>query len=299
MSQFKKECKCRKGLCLSYIERDAIINAYTNDISGNPVLSDDETRRLIYITKYHNSSVERDKALDRLVKCNQGFIIAMVKMWSSGDHFLDLISEANIGLILAIRKFNLSRKTTFLTYARHWVNAYIRNYVATKQNCVNPPNANKIYHYANYIRYMFFREHGRQPSNDEIRNEIKKRYNVNVPDNRDLDKFQRYSYNEVADDEVGIIPTSSLFPEQLSENNIQDTFDNEETNMKVEVLLNNLSGRERAILEFYHGLNGYEPLTFAEIGQKFGLTTERIRQIYHSSLNKCRNNVKKDKINNK
>lgn len=299
MSDTRKETVTIGSTTPLYLERGGVIQAYLNDIKDYCVLSDMETRKLIYIAQNGKTPRERKQATDKVVLHNQRFIISIVKKWAMSEHFLDLVEEANLGLIHAIGKYKVSSRTKFLSYAVHWIGFYIREYIATKQNCVHPNNAYRLYHHGNYIRHKFWKEHGRFPTREEMKDILVKRYNISVPDSRDLDIFQRFTYNGMTDIEsnhgIDSIPIEYRFTEELSNNNVVEAHEQEEIRYKVEGFLSVLDVRERMIMEMYHGLNDEEPKTFAEIASHFALSTERARQIYQTALKKCKRQIKHNK----
>lgn len=292
MMQPRKKNNISRQPNLHYIERDEFVNVYLNDIRGYQPLSDKDTHDLLLIAQKGKTNSERRKAMDKLVKHNQRFIIRIVRQWAKPGHFLDLVNEANFGLIRAIQKFKPHIKTKFLSYALYWITYYIKDYIATKQNCVSPANAHKIYHYSNFIRVQFWKDNGREPTRDEIRDILVNRYKLSVPDARDLDIFKRYAYNGIADDSSDKQATAidNRFVKELSSNNVDEMVEKEHLTKTLSDILQCLTEREKRILEMYHGVDVDEPLNFSEIGVKFGLSTERIRQLYHGAIKKCRNN---------
>jgi RNA polymerase primary sigma factor len=217
-----------------------------------------------------------DRALNELVSANLRFVIKIAKRYQNqGVPIADLISEGNYGLITAAKKFDHTKGFRFITYAIWWIKQCIIQSLNDDSRTVRLPGnmINKLTKIRKEVD-LFEKENQRTPTSSEVQQVI-------VPSCTSLNN----PINEDGDELVNLI-----------ENNIfssPDIINNEDENVKNSGLnraMKSLSGREIEIINCYFGITG-EPMTLELIGEEFGLTKERIRQIKESAIRKIRNNV--------
>ena len=278
------DCKTKT----QFIQRSDISTIYFNEIRRYPLLTVKEERSLLQTIKFGNKE-ESDKARERIIKCNQRFVISAAKKWQNGSNFLDIVNEGNIGLMKAIDKFDINKKQRFLTYAVFWIRKAINEYIINKDNMIKPKNANKIYTYANKARNKFFMLNERYPTLDELCDELAENYNVKVYDKSDLMQFvmvttdstpakdgeNEQCYNDVTDFEVS-----------TASNNTEDYLDGEDTKSTVELLLKCLTDDERRVVKLSFGFETCCNENFETIGYRMDLTTDEVKQIYAEALKK-------------
>jgi RNA polymerase primary sigma factor len=206
------------------------------------------------------------KAREELIKANLRFVISIAKMYqNNGIPLSDLIAEGNLGLLKAIDKFDRTKGYRFISYAVWWI----------KQSIIESIN-----------------EHSRNiriPVN-QINDYLKAKKEVKDSDSDLVEMFPTTRsifdiVNEDGDELIDLIEDDgALMPDNQLNNN--------QTNLKSELekLLNKLDDKERTIIKMYFGIDG-EPMTLEAIGDEFGLTKERIRQIKSKSINKIRANA--------
>lgn len=217
-----------------------------------------------------------DRALNELVSANLRFVIKIAKRYQNqGVPIADLISEGNYGLITAAKKFDHTKGFRFITYAIWWIKQCIIQSLNDDSRTVRLPGnmINKLTKIRKEVD-LFEKENQRTPTSSEVQQVI-------VPSCTSLNN----PINEDGDELVNLI-----------ENNIfssPDIIKDEDENVKNRGLnraMKSLSGREIEIINCYFGITG-EPMTLELIGEEFGLTKERIRQIKESAIRKIRNNV--------
>ena len=217
-----------------------------------------------------------DSALNELVSANLRFVIKIAKRYQNqGVPIADLISEGNYGLITAAKKFDHTKGFRFISYAIWWIKQCIIQSLNDDSRTVRLPGnmINKLSKIRKEVD-VFEKENHREPTNYEIARVI-------VPSCTSLNN----TINEDGDELLNII-----------ENNLFDRPDvlkSEQTNVNNKLLsdsMKNLSDREIEIINCYFGITG-ESMTLEMIGEEFGLTKERIRQIKESAIRKIRNSV--------
>lgn len=223
---------------------------------------------------------EGDKAAsDRLIKANLRFVISVAKEYQGqGMPLVDLISDGNLGLIKAAEKFDPTRGFRFISYAVWWIKQSIIQGLNDNARTVRLP-VNVTNNIAKLKREIeqFEQEHGRKPSDNEM---------DLAPLLQPTCSSLNATINEDGDEMIDIIEDNMFEKPDEAVERPRDILKGE-----LEKTLSILSVREKAIIELYFGLNG-SPLTLEEIGDDYGLTKERIRQIKEKALRKLRNKSK-------
>ncbi len=231
------------------------------------------------------------KALERLTKANLRFVVSVAKQYQNqGLSLPDLINEGNLGLIKAAEKFDETRGFKFISYAVWWIRQAILQAIAEQSRIVRLPlnqvgSVNKI----NKLLSRFEQENERRPSVEEISERI------DLPEDK-IDEAINISGKHVSVD----APFTDSDENSLLDVLVNDDAPSADKQLFVESLrleinkaLEGLNERERSIIEAFFGINQPE-MTLEEIGAKFNLTRERVRQIKEKAIRHLR-----DTTNNK
>ncbi len=226
-------------------------------------------------------------ARDHLIKANTRLVVSIAKRYTSrGVPFLDLIQEGNLGLMKAVQKFEYQRGFRFSTYATWWIRQTITRAIADQGRTIRVP-----VHMVDRIRHLYRLAHemeqrlGRVPTAEELASEM------DVPINK-VEWMMRVSWlplslesplnDEDEDSELG-----QFIEDEFTPSPIQSTYD-KLLREKIQAVLDSLPPREARILRMRFGLENGKVYTLEEVGQKFGLTRERIRQIETKALRRLR-----------
>ncbi len=229
------------------------------------------------------------KALEKLTKANLRFVVSVAKQYQNkGLSLPDLINEGNLGLIKAAEKFDETRGFKFISYAVWWIRQSILQAIAEQSRIVRLPlnqvgSVNKI----NKIANRFEQEHERRPSADEIGDF------VDLPEDK-IEDALKVSTRHVSMDAPFADGEENSLLDILPNNDSPDTdFELVMESLRNEInrALLTLNERERHIIEAFFGINQPE-MTLEEIGEKFGLTRERVRQIKEKAIRRLRHNTK-------
>ena len=259
----------------------AALEKYLSEISREELLTVDEEVELAQ--RIHKGD---KKALERLVKANLRFVVSVAKQYQNqGLSLPDLINEGNVGLIRAAEKFDETRGFKFISYAVWWIRQSILQALAEQSRLIRVPlnqvgSVNKI----NKILSKFEQENERRPSVEEIAEEIE------MPEDKIGDALKVNTRHVSMDAPFSDSDNNSLV--DVLEDHDSPTADNELVNeslrAEIEKTLGLLKDRERKIVEEFYGIGGPEK-SLEEIGNKYGLSRERVRQIKEKALRQLRN----------
>ena len=227
------------------------------------------------------------QALEKLTRANLRFVVSVAKQYQNqGLSLPDLINEGNLGLIKAAEKFDETRGFKFISYAVWWIRQSILQALAEQSRIVRLPlnqvgSLNKI----NKALQKFEQENERMPSSEELSEMI------DVPKDKIADTL-RVSGRHVSVDAPFVEGKDNSLLDVLV-NNDSPSADrglvNESLNKEIERALSTLATREREIIKSFFGI-GCQEMTLEEIGERFGLTRERVRQIKEKAIRKLKNN---------
>lgn len=266
----------------------AALDKYLQEIGHEDLISIEEEIELAQRIKKGDR-----KALEKLTKANLRFVVSVAKQYQNqGLSLPDLINEGNLGLIKAAEKFDETRGFKFISYAVWWIRQSILQAIAEQSRIVRLPlnqvgSVNKI----NRILNKFEQEHERRPNVDEIADQI------DLPEDKIVEAMKVNGKHISVDAPIMEGADSSLL--DVLPNTESPMADNElvmeSLREEVASALNVLNERERNIIECFYGINQRE-MTLEEIGDKFGLTRERVRQIKEKALRRLRLNTKSKQL---
>ena len=225
------------------------------------------------------------KALEKLTRANLRFVVSVAKQYQNqGLSLPDLINEGNLGLIKAAEKFDETRGFKFISYAVWWIRQSILQALAEQSRIVSLAlnqvgSLNKI----NKAFSRFEQENERRPSPEELADSL------DLPAEKVADTL-RVSGRHISVDAPFVEGEDNSLLDVLvnDDSPIADrTLINESLSTEVERALSTLTERERDIIKLFFGINTQE-MTLEEIGEKFGLTRERVRQIKEKAIRRLR-----------
>ena len=219
-------------------------------------------------------------ALERLTKANLRFVVSVAKQYQNqGLSLGDLINEGNLGLIKAAQRFDETRGFKFISYAVWWIRQSILQALAEQGRLVRLPQ-NKIgtYNKANKAYMAFEQEHEREPSTEELAEllEMSETEINNIFQSNTRHTSLDAPVHEAEDVAMGDLLEGS---DDTDDDVMKDSLRNE-----IRRVLKSLSPREAEIVNAYFGLDGEQGVTIEQIGQKYDLTKERIRQIKERAI---------------
>ena len=269
-------------------DRSTCVSKYLQEISEYPLLSKEQEHA---IARRMNEAASGDPTYHDLVKSNLSFVVKIASEYKNmGLPFEDLLNEGNIGLIEAAHHFDPTRGTKFITYAIWWIRKSILKALSQHAAMVRIPNyqLKKVRNVKNTGR-MLSRELGREADREEISKELR----VTIAK---IDEILQMKMREMSlDDKVGRdkdTPISDYLVDGRSVNP-EDELIKHENHGLIRLALRNLTDQEQTVIINRFGLEGGRIFTLKEIGEKLGVSRERVRQIESQAKKRLKKNIAK------
>jgi RNA polymerase primary sigma factor len=268
----------------------ASLEKYLQEIGRVPLISPEEEVQLTTLVKQGDKN-----ATDRLVKANLRFVVSVAKQYQGqGLSLPDLINEGNIGLIKSVERFDNTRGFKFISFAVWWIRQSIIKAIADHARMIRLP-LNRVV-LTNRIRNtssLLEQQLGRAPSVEEIAEAL------------ELEASEISSHLEIKDKHVSLdMPFSDE-----DDGSLMDTLENHNAgkaddrlyhsdSLKKEInrSLESLSERQKQMLCYFYGIGIDHPMSLDDIGQRFDITPERVRQIKDKAITKLRENQNFDQL---
>lgn len=259
------------------------LDKYLTDIGKIPMLGPEDEAALARRIREGDQ-----EALNKLTRSNLRFVVSVAKQYQNqGLSLSDLINEGNVGLMKAARRFDETKGFKFISYAVWWIRQSILQAIVENSRIVRMP-LNKVgsYNKVNEAYISFVQEFEREPTDEELAELLEM-----TP--REVQTMMRSTIRHVSLDaplsntEDGEATMLDVF---MSEDAQEPDLELMAESLREEVAqgLSILSPREMEVIASYYGLNGYKPLTLEEIGELYGLTRERVRQIKERAIRRLR-----------
>ena len=265
------------------------IREYLKEIGSIPLLTQEQEQDLA--KRKSEGDAEAGK---KLVEANLRLVVSIAKRYTGrGMSFLDLVQEGNIGLMKAVEKFDYTKGYRLSTYATWWVKQSVTRALADQSRTIRLPvhmveAVNRIRKAQRALAVKL----GREPSNEEIGKE------VGMSEKRVTELMQSSGDTVSLETPVGDEDGSNLgdFVADDSNASTEEKAESVFLREKIEQMLQGLNPREREVIILRFGLESGHPLTLEEVGKRFKVTRERIRQIETAALRKLRNPSRSKKI---
>lgn len=265
------------------------IREYLKEIGSIPLLTQEQEQDLA--KRKSEGDAEAGK---KLVEANLRLVVSIAKRYTGrGMSFLDLVQEGNIGLMKAVEKFDYTKGYRLSTYATWWVKQFVTRALADQSRTIRLPvhmveAVNRIRKAQRALAVKL----GREPSNEEIGKE------VGMSEKRVTELMQSSGDTVSLETPVGDEDGSNLgdFVADDSNASTEEKAESVFLREEIEQMLQGLNPREREVIILRFGLESGHPLTLEEVGKRFKVTRERIRQIETAALRKLRNPSRSKKI---
>ena len=255
------------------------LKLYLEEISKIPPITDEEEKELAERLKKGDP-----EAIKRLIEGNLRFVVSYVKKYQGmGLELLDLINEGNLGLIEAAHRYDPSRQVKFISYAVWWIRQAIIHTLSPYAHQFNVPQktSDKISRMNREIEILR-KEFGREPTREEIAGRLE----MTPEEVAELELIQEkgLSLSDQLGDEDKLLLEDRISDELAP--SVEYQIIKSSIEQQIRQALNELDKREADVLKLRFGIEGDDPLTLQEIGDRLGLTRERIRQIEQKAMEK-------------
>ena len=257
------------------------VQMYLDEIGKTPLLTKAQE---VYLARRIERGDRRAKA--HLTRANLRLVVSIAKKYASrGVSLLDLVQEGNIGLMRAVEKFDYRRGYKFSTYATWWIRQAVTRAIADKGRTIRVPvhmveKINKYYR----VQRSLAADLNRDPTDEEVGR-------IMDTDPEEIARIRRVSRRSISlETPVGEDHTSEL-GDFIADEDSESPHDLAKSSLlkaRMREALNSLPERERMVLEYRFGLTGGQPKTLEEVGERFDVTRERIRQIQLTVLAKIK-----------
>ncbi len=266
------------------------LDKYLNDIGKISMLNAEEEAEMARRIRAGDT-----EALDRLTKANLRFVVSVAKQYQNqGLSLSDLINEGNVGLMKAAKRFDETKGFKFISYAVWWIRQSILQSIVEYSRIVRLP-LNKVgsYNKVNEAFLKFVQKFEREPTHEELAEVLeispKEISNMLKGNGRHLSVDAPISGEDGDSTMLDLISSGNTESPDISlmEQSLKDEVKNG---------LAILSPREVDVLSSYYGLNGHKSLTLEEIGEMYGLTRERVRQIKERAIRRLRKSYNSNQL---
>ena len=235
------------------------VQIYLKQIEGIKVLTREEEATIA-----RKAAKGDESAKEKLITSNLRFVVSIaVKYQNLGLPLMDLINEGNMGLIRAVDKFDVEKGFKFISYARWWIRHYILKAIFEQSTSIKLP-----------LKYATQLSKRDEEGETEIVQKLKQIYRPVSLDQKLSEDGNSDTILDLVDDSRYEVPEKAVM-----ENNLREIIND---------VMKKLKPIEQDVISRHFGLNGKRPLTLKEIGEKYNLTKERIRQIEHTALDKLK-----------
>ena len=258
------------------------LEKYLNDIGKIPLVSIDEEANLARRIRMGD-----DAALEKLTEANLRFVVSVAKQYQNqGLTLSDLINEGNVGLMKAARRFDETKGFKFISYAVWWIRQSILQSIVEHSRLVRMPlNKMASYNKVNEAYIGFVQEFERDPTNEELGELLDMT-------SKEVENMLRSSNRHVSmdaniggeDSDATMLDLMTVEGEVMPDHVLIDESMREEVQQGLSIL----NEREKEVISAYYGLNQANAWTLEEIGEAFGLTRERVRQIKERAIRRLR-----------
>ena len=270
---------------------DNPIRTYFGEISRVPLLTREDEVRL-------SKRIEKGdtRAKEELAEANLRLVVSIAKKYRGcGLPFLDLIQEGNLGLMKAIEKFDYTKGYKFSTYATWWIRQAILRAITNRSRTIRvPTHINELIRKIYQVERNSLKETGELPTPEKLAKELETTVENIIKAKKTAQSMTSLDMPIGYDDDGSVL--GDFIEDATVESPERETFEHLLVQELERALDERLTDREKKILELRYGLNDYQPKTLDEVGDVFGISRERVRQIQKEALSKLQDSDLKKRL---
>lgn len=270
---------------------DNPIRTYFGEISRVPLLTREDEVRL---AKRIESGDKRAK--EELAEANLRLVVSVAKKYRGcGLPFLDLIQEGNLGLMKAIEKFDYTKGYKFSTYATWWIRQAILRAITNRSRTIRvPTHINELIRKIYQVERNSLKETGERPTPEQLAKVLETTVENVIKAKKTAQSMTSLDMPIGYDDDGSVL--GDFIEDATVESPERETFEHLLVQELERALEERLTDREKRILELRYGLNDYQPKTLDQVGEVFGISRERVRQIQKEALAKLQDSDLKKRL---
>jgi RNA polymerase primary sigma factor len=258
------------------------------DIFASIKLDDEKTKE--YQDRMKRAQDMQIAIRNEIISRNLRFNFAVAKRYDNNELLPDLVNVGMLGMYEAFQEYDWHKDVRFCSFAVWYIRRSINAYLVKENLIVRPKNGNKYSSKVKKIANKFYLENGRNPSEEEIIEILKKDYDITVKDPSDIYGIRvDYLESSVGEDDDNVFEKSAVFTEKTAvENEFESKSDDDELSYAMNKAMSTLTEREAKIIKMSSGYGYDKEYKDKEIAQIIGLTSERVRQIRHEAIDKMK-----------
>ena len=283
-----------------FIVKTNTLDAFINDIKSIKSMSAEEEKDAFL--KYANAETDEEKIKIRneIIMRNIWFVYAVAKRYDANENedskVLEYVNIGVIGMIEAFDNYDVNSGNRFCTFSVWYIRRAINGYINGEDMIIVPTNHARISPKVKKIEEEFYRKNGKKPTVEDIEEALFNEYDISLKDKSDLygitvDHLDT-SLNP-SDDDYTVEDTTDFNSYASAENLYEKEIETEGLSYDMNTALKSLSERERKIINMAYGIGYLKTYKDHEIAEEINLTSERVRQIRHSAIEKLKNEYTK------
>lgn len=259
-----------------YFKSNDILNSFLADVRKHPVPTVQEEEELF--ERFKNGD---EKARDELIVGNLRFVYSLAKIYARNEsEVIDYVNEGVIGLIIALNEFDPSKGYKFITYGVWYIRRQMNYYMLTKRDMISQSaQVGNVKKKSETFKQRYFAENGRMPTNDEVKEALKKSFNIVVTKNEDLSEVGFSSIDEDITDDFTIENSNEFNEVTASENMYEEESEKDYEKAVLNECMSILSDKMADIVKMRYGIDYDRVYSAEEIGDKYGIIPERVDKI--------------------
>lgn len=301
----------------NFILRNVVSDNFIKDIAKIPMLTREEERELFieyeasqermkaaegsvgYMDVYNTEIKIQDEIRNEIITRNQRFNLAVAKRYCGNELLMELVNVGAIGMYEAFQKYNYKTDNRFCSFAVWYIRRAINAFINRENVSVRTKNNTIILSKVLKIENDFFTREGRYPSDNEIKDILKTKYNITDANANDFHKIITTSIdsedNDSNGDDFNVI-NYKILQKTADYNEYENTMANEDLCFKLNKMLNTLNEREQIIVKMSSGYGYIKEFKDYEIAEELEMSSERVRQIRIKALSKLKKQLAYNKF---
>lgn len=262
-----------------------VLNSFLSDVRRYPVPTVKEEEELF--NAYRNGD---EGAKDRLILGNLRFLYSLAKIYARNEsEVMDYVNEGIVGLIDSMKCFDPSKGYKMLTYGVWYIRRQMNYYMLTKRDIIgHSSQVGNILKKSDLIRQKYYAENGILPTTKEVKDILKKSFNISVFKDEDLFEMGVKSIDEDVSEDYTVEDTGEYNEKTASANDYEKTVENEHRNALLKEYLSILDAKTADIVKMRFGVGYERPYTDTEIGTKYGIEPSRIEGVCRFALDEMK-----------